>query len=354
MFASPDVPLPPDLPARLKALALDAGFDVAGIARAAPTRYDQQYRDWIAAGKHGEMHYLEKNIDERLDVTRKFPWARSVLCVALAYFQPPPAHADPAFAPPDSAKIAKYAWGRDYHKVIEAKLKTVEQQLRALLAPHDFHARAYTDTGPILERELAQRAGLGWVGKHTLLLHPRHGSYFLLGELVLSLDLAPDSPITDHCGTCTRCIDACPTAAISPYSVDAVKCISYQTLENRGDIPSEFHAPMQAANFLVGCDICQDVCPFNRRPLPTSEPDFTASPVPALSATDVLEWSGQDWDCATRGRAFRRTKHDMLQRNAAILTGISITRVAPPTPLTPPDASAGSSTEPPHSAPAPA
>jgi epoxyqueuosine reductase len=348
MFPPPDSATPPDLAARLKQLALDAGFDLAGIARAAPTRYDQQYRDWIAAGKHGEMRYLEKNIDERLDITRKFPWAKSILCVALAYFQQPPDHAAPAFAAPDAAKIAKYAWGRDYHKVIDAKLKTVEQQLRALLAPQDFHARAYSDTGPLLERELAQRAGLGWVGKHTLLLHPRHGSYFLLGELVLSLDLPPDTPITDHCGTCTRCIDSCPTAAITPYSVDAVKCISYQTLENRGDIPAKFHAPMQAANFLVGCDICQDVCPFNRRPLPTSEPDFTAAPVPLLSPNDVLEWSEQDWDCATRGRAFRRTKHDMLQRNAALLTQ------TPAAPVTPPDASAGSSTAPPHSTPAPA
>ncbi len=307
------------LAATLKQLALDAGFDLAGIARAGPTQYEEQYRAWIAAGKQGAMGYLAGKIDERLDVTRKFPWAKSLLCVALAYWQE--GTDEPAEAQENRGRIARYAWGRDYHKVIPARLETVERALRSLLGDAPFEARIYSDTGPILERELAQRAGLGWVGKHTLLLHPRHGSWFLLGEMVLSLELPPDAPVTDHCGTCRRCIEACPTAAITPYSVDAVKCISYQTLENRGEIPAALHAPMAGANFLVGCDICQEVCPFNRHPLPTREGDFTASPMTSLGTSEVLAWTAADWDEATRGRAFRRTKFEMLQRNARILEG---------------------------------
>lgn len=184
-----------------------------------------------------------------------------------------------------------------------------------------MQVRAYVDTGPLLERELAANAGLGWIGKHTLLIHPRQGSYFLLGELILSEELEPDSPMPNHCGTCTRCIDACPTDAITPYSVDARKCISYLTIEHRAAIAEEFHGPMRDAGFVIGCDICQEVCPFNRAPLVSREPDFVPrAPAPEISLRQILEWQEQEWDILTRGRATRRVKFPMWQRNARILS----------------------------------
>jgi len=288
-----------------------------GIARAEMSAYGEAYRQWIATGKQGEMHYLAKNIEERLDLTKKLPWAKSVVCVGIAYWQD---EGQKKSGEP-LGKIARYAWGRDYHKVMDAKLRVVEKRLRAALGEEaGLIARAYVDTGPILEREFAARAGLGWVGKNTLLIHPYEGSWFLLGELVVNLEMMPDSPIQDHCGTCTRCIEACPTNAITPYSVDGTKCISYLTLEHRGEIAEQYHAPMREAGFVVGCDICQEVCPFNRRPLATSEPEFAAkAPAPAIGLAEILRWQEQEWDAMTRGRAFRRAKFEMWKRNAAIL-----------------------------------
>jgi epoxyqueuosine reductase len=330
--------------AAVKAFALEGGFDLVGIARAAPSseRDAAAYRGWIAAGKHGSMDYLARNLEERTDITRKFPWAQSVVCVALAYYQEAPAGEAGTDGP--TGKIARYAWGRDYHKLIESKLKGLEKRMRGAFdagrgeemqargqAPGEargrgekLEIRTYCDTGPIPERELAARAGLGWIGKNTLLLHPRHGSYFLLGELVTSLELEPDEPLANHCGTCTRCIEACPTDAITPWSVDATRCISYHTLELRtpAAVPEAFHAAMQRAGYLVGCDICQEVCPFNRRPLVTREADFAVrSPAPAMPLEQVLAWQEQEWDILTRGRAHRRAKHEMWRRNARILMG---------------------------------
>ncbi len=316
--------------AAIKTLALQAGFNLAGVSRPQPSAHADAYMQWLAAGKQGEMAYLARDPAQRLNSAEKFPWAKSILSVALAYHQPASQISNLKSQIPDSeaqpsGKIARYAWGRDYHKTFEAKLKTLERQIRAQFdagAPVEerMQVRAYVDTGPLLEREIAASAGLGWIGKHTLLIHPRHGSFFLLGELVLSLELEPDSPIANHCGTCTRCIDACPTGAITPYSVDATKCISYLTIEHRAAIPEEFHAPMRDAGYVVGCDICQDVCPFNRAPLPTQEPDFMPrEPAPQIPLQQILQWQEQDWDILTRGRATRRVKFPMWQRNAQIL-----------------------------------
>lgn len=319
----------------IKAFALGEGFDLVGIARALPSsvRDARAYREWIAAGKHGSMDYLARNLEERFDITKKFPWAKSILSVALAYYQRPPETAIAAVGGQEpTGKIARYAWGRDYHKVIEAKLKRLERRIRETFAPKPPNAataepleiRTYTDTGPIPEREFAANAGLGWIGKNTLLLHPRHGSYFLLGEMILSLELAPDDRMPEHCGTCTRCIDACPTDAITPWSVDARRCISYHTLEHRAPIDPIYHEAIRATNYLIGCDICQEVCPFNRDPLPTREPDFAPrAPAPNISLQQVLAWQEQDWDILTRGRAHRRAKFAMWQRNAQILSGES-------------------------------
>lgn len=318
---------PGDNASVVKAIARDAGFDLVGIARAQPSAYGEAYRRWIAQGKQGEMAYLARNLDERLDLTKKFPWATSVVCVAMAYWQEAPgpgAEASAEATAEPAGRIARYAWGRDYHKVMEGKLKRFERVVRERIA-EPMECRAYCDTGPVLEREFAALAGLGWIGKNTLLIHPRHGSWFVLAEWITSLDLEPDSPIGLHCGTCTRCIDACPTDAITPHAVDATRCISYLTLEHRGRIAAELHAPTREAGYLAGCDICQEVCPFNRAPLPVAAVNQTdlagRSPAPSIPLKDVLAWQEQEWDILTRGRAFRRSKFEMWKRNAEILRG---------------------------------
>ena len=322
--------------AAIKTWALELGFDLVGIALPQPSAYGAAYHAWLAAGKQGEMQYLARNLEERLDLRMKFPWAKSAVCVALGYWQDaaptiaPPAEqrqaaSGSAESPPSpTGKIARYAWGRDYHKVIEGKLKKLERRIRSAfeMPGEKLEVRAYADAGPVLERELAARAGLGWVGKHTLLIHPRQGSWFVLGELLLSLELVADAPLADHCGTCRRCIEACPTGAIEPYSVDARKCVSYLTLEHRGVIAQPLHEPMRKAQFVAGCDICQEVCPFNRQPLACREADFAPRPpAPAVSLREVLAWQEQEWDILTRGRATRRAKFAMWKRNAGVLAG---------------------------------
>lgn len=320
--------------ARVKAIAANLGFDLVGIALPERSPRGKEYRDWIAAGHHGAMDYLATNVEKRLDLPAHFPWVKSIVAVGLSYYRgprispgtpaaPPPADKPiengPADGQPRSAKIARYAWGRDYHKVLSKMLRRLEAALRTHINK-DMQSRAYVDTGPLLEREIAARAGLGWIGKHTLLLHPRHGSWFVLGELLTNLELAPDTPMTDHCGSCTRCVDACPTAAIRPWTVDAELCISYQSIENRGAVPTALHAPMAEAGYVVGCDICQEVCPYNGNPLESIAPDFAPTgPAPATPIEAILNWDDAAWDQATRGKSHRRVKLPMWQRNARII-----------------------------------
>jgi epoxyqueuosine reductase len=312
----------------IKVLTRQVGFDLVGIARAEPSAYGNSYQVWIASGKQGAMSYLARGVEERTDITKKFPWSRSVVSVALAYWQDSEKQEAGCKEQKEDGqavgKIARYAWGRDYHKVVEAKLKVLERKIRESFsdAHPNLQIRTYCDTGPILEREFAARAGLGWVGKNTLLIHPQHGSWFVLGEMVLSLELQPDDPLGNYCGTCRRCIEACPTDAITPYSVDATRCISYFTLEERGKIEQQWHSVMHDSGWVLGCDICQEVCPFNRQPLPTREGDFAArSPAPAVPLAEILRWEEQEWDMLTRGRALRRAKFEMWKRNAAIVKG---------------------------------
>ncbi len=316
---------PLHLSSLVKSHAQALGFDLVGISAATTSPYADHIRAWIASGQHGEMDYLDAGLEVRLDIRRKLPWAKSVISVALAYYAPNP---HPEIQPPREApeippgKIARYAWGRDYHAIFTPRLKKLERTLRDALPPEStrFEARAYCDAGPLLEREFAARAGLGWIGKHTLLIHPRHGSYFLLGELVTSLELAPDEPLTDHCGTCTRCIDACPTHAITPYSVNGSKCISYLTIEHKSAIDPTLVAPLHDAGYLIGCDICQEVCPFNRAPLLAHEPGFAPrAPAPAVDPQQVRHWTAQDWEMATIGGAHRRVKLPLWKRNAGLL-----------------------------------
>jgi len=306
-------------------LARAEGFAAAGVCAAEPTRWEPELRAWLDAGKHGSMAYLADHLDVRLDPARLLEGASSVLMVADQY-APRGAAEDPPLAP-GRGRIARYARGRDYHKVIKRRLHRLCDTLRARHPGHSF--RAFTDTAPVLERELAERCGIGWVAKHTLIINPDRGSYLLLGGIVTSLELTPpeDQPrITDHCGTCTRCIDACPTACITPYSVDASRCASYLTIERRLPIDESFHEPIGA--WIFGCDVCQEVCPHNapRRAERSSDragavgPDY-APRRDSFDLLEVLDWTEADRRRAFEGTALKRATLAMMKRNALIAAG---------------------------------
>jgi epoxyqueuosine reductase len=272
--------LRPGLEDALKAKANELGFSLVGIAGAEGSRHTAFYRAWLAAGAHGEMRYLERGdaVTRRADLRETLASVQSVVVVGLEYLGE---DRDEASEDRPLGVIARYARGRDYHRVLESKLGALLTWLREVDGD-DLEGRVYVDTGPILERELAQRAGLGWFGKNTMLIHPRRGSWFFLGCLLLDLPLRPDEPFTaDHCGTCRRCLDACPTGALlgrdengAPV-IDARRCISYLTIEQRGPVPRELRPLL--GNRVFGCDICQEVCPFNRRfAKPTRETAFAA------------------------------------------------------------------------------
>ncbi len=303
---------------RIKDLVAQQGFDHVGISRATTIERGNDLRRWLDAGRHGDMAYLERYLEQRLDPARVLPNARSVVVVALNYRQPAPrVTQDPA------GRVAMYAWGEDYHVVIKDKLWAVVDALRTEIE-EPFDAKPCVDTAPLLERELAMRSGIGWIGKNTLVLNRDLGSYFFLGEIVTTLDLVPDTPATDHCGTCTRCLDACPTDAFpKAYEMDASRCISYHTIELRDDIPEQFHAAI--GDWLFGCDVCQQVCPFNGTTPATTEPRFAARAfAPAIAVDDVLSWDIEDYRKALSKTAVKRAKFEMLKRNAAIVLKNSI------------------------------
>jgi epoxyqueuosine reductase len=258
-----------DLKIWIQEAAHELGFDLCGTA---PAELDpgnrERYLRWIEQGRHGEMTYMTRQ--QRRDLRSLLPGVRSVICVGVVYNSPHPRSIECN----DSTRgwIARYAWGDDYHAVLRKKLEQLLEQLRAKVG-EPFDASAYVDTGPVLERALAWAAGLGWIAKNTCLIHENVGSWFFLGEILTSLELAPDQPAWDRCGTCTRCLDACPTGAIvEPYVLDATRCISYYTIEVKGSIPEEFRSAM--GRHVFGCDICQDVCPWNREALVTLLPEF--------------------------------------------------------------------------------
>lgn len=290
----------------VKALALELGFDLVTTGPAAPPERGPALRQWLEAGHAGTMGYLERRVEERLDPARVLPGARSVLCVALNYYQGQAP--DPSWRP-----VARYAWGRDYHAVIGPRLERLAEHLAAAAGAR---SRGYVDTGPVLERDLAARAGLGWIGKNTMLLHPRLGSWFFIGVLLTTAELAHDEPIADRCGTCRACLDACPTHAfVAPYVLDARRCVSYLTIEHRGDIAAEAHAGM--AGWQFGCDVCQDVCPWNRKAPVTREEAFEpAAPFPAATAMAAMD----DETLRRRfaGTPLLRAKPSGLRRNARI------------------------------------
>lgn len=302
---------------RVKELAAELGFDRCGIAAAGPHPRGDFLDEWLAAGMAGRMGYLHRRRARRKDPAALLPGARSVIVVAMSYRQAEPA------APMDGrprGRVAMYAWGEDYHAVIGERLEQFVARLRSTFGD-SFGVRACVDTSPIIEREAAAAAGIGWIGKNTLVLHRDLGSFFFLGEIVTTLELSPDAPVVDRCGTCTRCLDACPTSAFPrPYVMDARRCISYLTIENRGEIEPEFHAAI--GDWVFGCDICQQVCPYNARAPVTRETRFAPRPPgPRPLLDEIAEWDSSAHAANTTGSATERARLEMWRRNAAIARG---------------------------------
>ena len=291
----------------VKARALELGFDRVAIGPASPPEHGPAFSRWVEAGYAATMDYLGRREGERRDPARVLPGARSVVCVALNYYQGEEA-ADPSWSP-----VARYAWGRDYHAVMTPRLG----DLAAHLAEAGGAAsKGYVDTGPVLERDLAARAGLGWIGKNTMLLHPELGSWFFIGALLTTAALDFDDSLSDRCGSCRACLDACPTEAfVAPYVLDARRCISYLTIEHRGVIDPALEGALAPWQF--GCDICQSVCPWNRKAPPTREPSFRPS-APFPGAERIVAMSDEELRERFAGSALWRAKAAGLRRNAAI------------------------------------
>jgi epoxyqueuosine reductase len=336
--STPDRGGPESLAREIIADAHALGFVLAGVSEARPSDHAEHVRAWLAAGKHGEMDYLANHLEQRLDPNAMLRGVRSIIAVGDLYTQRGEG-ASRERIPPDHGRLARYARGKDYHRVMKKRLHALCDALRSRHQGHKF--RACVDIEPTLEREHAERAGIGWVGKHTLLIHPEHGSYFMLGLILTTLPLeapAEQSVFPDHCGGCTRCIDACPTGAIAPAdqprSVDASRCVSYHTLETRGGvIPAEFHAPMR--DMLAGCDICQEVCPHNSPNRSSDAPirDDYAPRFTSLPLLDVLNWTPTDRAARLTGMALKRATLLMWKRNALIAAGNAIEDPLLPAPV---------------------
>jgi epoxyqueuosine reductase len=330
-----------DLPTRIKLCARGAGFELCGITPVRDFAELQVFPAWIADGKHGDMKYMESRDEaaqlKRASLARVAPWARSVVVCAINYNT---AHQYSNQASVESASrgwISRYAWAReDYHDAVLRRLKQLEEEMRGLVqatgywvpGTDDLHLRSYVDTGPLIERVYAKYAGIGWIGKNTCIINQKLGSWLFLGVILTSLDLAkdqliPDLPAPDRCGTCTRCITACPTQAIvAPGQLDARLCISYLTIEKRGEIPNELRSGM--GRHVFGCDICQDVCPWNRKAPVTNAREFEPREGLVNPAPDWLaEMKQEEFQSIFRGSPIKRAKLSGLRRNAVIAMGNS-------------------------------
>lgn len=298
---------------QIKEKALELGFIHVGMAKAEKlTEEARHLEEWLSRGYQGDMSYMNNHFDKRIDPTLLVPGAKSVISLAYNYYT------TATQTDNEAPKMSMYAYGRDYHKVVRKKLQVLFQCIRELTGA--VEGRVFVDSAPVMERDWAKKAGIAWTGKNTLSIHPRAGSYFFLGEIILDVELEYDGPIKDYCGTCRKCIDACPTNAIDEkgYVLDGSRCISYLTIELKNEIPAEFHDKMQG--WMFGCDICQQVCPWNRFSTPHEEPDFMPKP-PVLNMTknDWLDLTEETFRLLFEGSAVKRTGFDGLQRNISVV-----------------------------------
>ena len=304
---------------RIRTWAAELGFTGIGISGVDLSEHETHLLNWLADGRHGEMAYMERHGTRRSHPSALVPGTTSVISVRLNYL--PPQARDPmaVLGTPGLGYVSRYALGRDYHKVLRQRLQRLARRIEEFVGP--FGYRAFTDSAPVLEKALAQQAGLGWIGKHTNLLTRESGSWFFLGELFTDLPLPADQPRTNHCGTCCACIDVCPTRAISaPYRLDARRCISYLTIELRGPIPEDLRGAI--GNRIYGCDDCQLVCPWNRFAGTSPLPDFEVrNGLDAPELTRLFAWDEAEFLRRTEGTAIRRIGHERWLRNIAVALG---------------------------------
>jgi epoxyqueuosine reductase len=299
---------------KLKQKALELGFTKVGIARAEQLDEEATHlQEWLSHGYQGSMDWMKRTVEKRIDPGNIVPGAKSVICVALNYYTAAQHSHDPAVG-----KISRYAWGDDYHDILTGKLKELWGWMQTEFPGID--GRYYVDTGPVMDKVWAERAGIGWIAKHSNVITQEYGSWVFLGELITTLELEHDSPATDHCGTCTLCIEACPTDAIvQPYVVDATRCISYLTIEHRGEILGEVANHFE--NWVYGCDICQDVCPWNEKF--STETDQSGFHPRSWNVAPVLkelkEMTQEEFTAKFKASPIKRTKREGLARNAAIV-----------------------------------
>lgn len=298
---------------KIKAMARAVGFDKVGIAEVVQMREEVDHlRAWIDKGYHATMRWMSRTLEKRESPGNVLPGARSIVSVALNYYTPYE-HSNGK----GKGKISRYAWGDDYHDIVGEKLAMLWESMQATYP--EIAGKYYVDTGPVMEKVWAQRAGLGWIGKHTNLITPDIGSWVFLGEIITSLEIEPDEPATDHCGTCTLCIEACPTGAITePYVVDSGLCLSYLTIEHREEITGKIRD--QFDGWIYGCDVCQDVCPWNHK-FSVVTPDDRFAPRPGNEAPDLDSWSRMsagEFSSKFKGSPMKRAKLDGLQRNITI------------------------------------
>jgi len=297
----------------------ELGFQEIGVSDTDLSAGEAGLLDWLAAGCHGDMDYMARHGLKRARPAELQPGTIRIICARMNYFPADAGDAGAALADPHRAYVSRYALGRDYHKVLRNRLQQLIDRMRAAFGDYAF--RAFTDSAPVLEVAAAAKAGLGWRGKHTLLLDRSAGSYFFLGEIYTDLPLAPTPPKADHCGSCTRCIDACPTGAIvGPYRVDARRCISYLTIEHHGPIPEDLRPAL--GNRIYGCDDCQLVCPWNKYAQTSGEPDFAVrNGLDSASLAELFRWTESEFNERLAGSAIRRIGYERWLRNIAVALG---------------------------------
>ncbi len=303
----------------IKQWARELGFAQAGITGTALDEDEIHLNRWLDQGDHGQMEYMTRHGTRRTRPAELEPGTRRVICVRMDYLAPGTREAWDVLNDGDAAYISRYALGRDYHKLMRGRLQKLAERIHAVVG--EFGYRAFVDSAPVMEKALARNAGLGWIGKHTVLLNRAAGSGFFLGELYTDLPLPIDAPASEHCGTCTRCITACPTGAIvGPYQLNAKRCISYLTIELKGSIPEDLRAPI--GNRIFGCDDCQLVCPWNKFAQLAAEPDFAPRhSLDGARLVELFEWSEEEFLKRTEGMAIRRTGYEGWLRNIAVALG---------------------------------